>query len=185
MTEVPPALEVRLKRGWRFFVAIAVPAFALLMVGASAAVLAKPPVDVVDILSITFFVLGLGGLLVVPGTLLLARQARGIPDVRLDPRGIVWGNDRDREQSVDWVAIAGVTSKTMPGNVPERAFILRLRSGRSGKRATSAYGRILAITNRMRYGTPWAISTVGSDKSWEEIRRHLGLRLPGVPFDQA
>ena len=67
----------------------------------------------------------------------------------------------------------------------ERAFVIRLRPGRSGHPATSLFGRILGVGNRLRYGAPYTISTFGMNHSWEEIRAALGLHLPGRPFDQA
>ena len=152
MTANRPLLEVRLKRRWLVFVALAVPGFAALALAASAQVLSKPPIDVLDILSALFFVVGLGGLLVIPGAALLVRQLRGVPDIRLDRQGVVWGNDRAREQSLDWSAIDRVTSKRIGGNVPERAFILGIRPGRSGRRAQSLYGRIMAFSNRLLEG---------------------------------
>jgi hypothetical protein len=124
-------LEVRLKRRWQVAIAIGVPLFALLLVAGSAAFLSGPSPGLVGVLGVVFIVATLGGLVVVPGVLLLRRYARGIPDLRLDDR------------------------------------------------------RILASMNRLRYGTTFAISTAGADRSWEDIRAALGARLPAVPFDEA
>ena len=67
--------------------------------------------------------------------------------------------------------------------MPERAFIVRIRPGRSGSSATSAGSRILLSMNRLRYGTTWSISTAGADHPWEEIRAALGQHLPMAAFE--
>ena len=43
-----------------------------------------------------------------PSAYVLRQIARGAPDVRLDARGIVWGDDRRRHLSLDWDEVAGV-----------------------------------------------------------------------------
>jgi hypothetical protein len=176
-------LEITLKRRWQVAIAVGVPLFALLLVAGSAALLGGPSPGLVAILGVVFITATLGGLVVVPGVLLLGRYARGIPDVRLDERGIVWGRDRACEQSLDWAAIERVITKRIEGDMPERAFILRIRPDGSGSRATSVDGRILTSMNRLRYGTTFAISTLGADRSWEDIRAALGAHLPDRPFD--
>jgi hypothetical protein len=67
--------------------------------------------------------------------------------------------------------------------MPERAFVLRIRPGRSGSPATGAGSRILLSMNRLRYGTTWSISTAGADHPWEEIRAALGQHLPMAAFE--
>ena len=176
--------ELRLKRRWRFAIALGVPLFGLLLVAGSAAVLSGTSPDAIAIAAAVFLVATLGGLIVVPGALLMVRAAQGIPDLLLDERGIVWGRDRRRDQSLDWDDVAAVITKRIAGDMPERAFILRIQPGRSGSRATSAGSRILISMNRLRYGTTWSISTAGADHPWEEIRAALGEHLPAAVFEQ-
>ena len=182
MTPEPP-FEVRLKRRWRVAIAIGVPLFALLLVAGSAAVLSDGSSGAIAIAAVVFIVATLGGLVVVPGTLLLVRAAQGIPDLLLDDRGIVWGRDRRRDQSLDWDAIESIATKRVGGDMPERAFILRVVPGRTGTPATGVGARILASMNRLRYGTTWSISTAGADRSWEEIRAALGAHVPAQAFE--
>jgi hypothetical protein len=175
--------EVRLKRRWRLAIAAGVPLFGLLLLAGSAAVLSGPSPGVVAIVVVVFLVATLGGLVVLPGTILMLRAARGIPDLLIDERGIVWGRDRRRDQSLDWDDVAAVITKRIGGDMPERAFILRIRPGGSGSRAVSRGGRILISMNRLRYGTTWSISTAGADHAWKEIRAALGEHLPAAAFE--
>jgi hypothetical protein len=175
--------ELRLKRRWRFAIGLGVPLFGLLLIAGSAAVLSGRSSGFVAIAAVVFIVATLGGLIVLPGALLIVRSAQGIPDLLLDERGIVWGRDRRHDQSLDWDDVAAVITKRIGGDMPERAFILRIQPGRSGSLATSAGGRILMSMNRLRYGTTWSISTAGADRPWEEIRAALGEHLPASAFE--
>ena len=176
--------ELRLKRRWRLAIAGGVPLFGLLLIAGSAAVLNGSSSNLVAVAAVVFLVATLGGLIVLPGALLIVRAVQGIPDLLLDARGIVWGRDRGHDQSIDWDDIDAVITKRIGGDMPERAFILRIRPGRSGSRATSASSRILLSMNRLRYGTTWSISTAGTDHPWEEIRAALGQHLPTAAFEQ-
>ena len=167
----------------RAFVAVSIPAFGALAVLGSASILSGRP-GIVDFLLVGFIVVVLGGLLVLGGSAVLARELRGIPDVRIDPEGIVWGRDRGRDQSVDWRAIERVITRVVnSGTTSERAFIIRPLPGRADHPAKTRYGRFMAVGNRLRYGTPYVISTYGMDHTWEEIRAALGAHLRETPFD--
>ena len=175
--------EVRLKRRWRFAIALGVPLFGLLLIAGSAAVLNGSSSNLVAVAAVVFLVATLGGLVVLPGAILIVRSAQGIPDLLLDERGIVWGRDRRYDQSLEWDDIDAVITKRIGGDMPERAFIVRIRPGRSGSSATSAGSRILLSMNRLRYGTTWSISTAGADHPWEQIRAALGQHLPMAAFE--
>ena len=121
----------------------------------------------------------------VPGTAVLLRHARGAPDVRIDERGVVWGNDRTRDLSIDWRDVDRVTIKTVKAQyTTDRALILRPVPGSSGSPARTVYGRVLSTTNRFGYGGRFAISTMVEDHGWEEVRDALAAHLPGRPIEE-
>ena len=185
MTGLRPVLELRIGRLWLIVTAVAVPAFAALIVLATNDVVARNPNPGFDkILTILFFFIVLGGLIVVPGTAVLARHARGVPNVRLDDSGIVWGRDRSRDLSIDWSDVERITTKKVKlGRVTDRAMLVRPREGRSASPATTLYGRILAVGNRLQYDAPLVISTFGADHSTEEVLAFLSERLPPSAFE--
>ena len=182
MTSRPAVLELRMRRPWRIFITIAVPAFAALIVVASAEILSTGRGLLGGVLGIALLGFILGGLIVVPGTFILARLARGVPDVRLDERGIVWGNDRSRDLAIDWSDVEGVRSAVQRTQyLTDRLFVVRPRAGRTGRQPRTIYGRFMAVANRMTSGSSFAISTMTADHSWDQIRdvieAHLGRPL--------
>lgn len=186
MTADGRVVELRTRRRWRILIALAVPAFTALIVLASAEILSRDRVSGVGILTVLFFVATLGGLIVVPGAAMLARHARGVPDVRFDDQGVVWGRDRTRDMALDWPDIEGVTAKThQTKHLTDRVFLLRPRPGRPGTGAKTIYGRVMGAGNRLMYGGPFVISTVAADRSWDEILQVLAAHLPNAkgPFD--
>ncbi len=186
MTAIPRVVELRARRRWRILIGLAVPAFTVLMVLGSAEILSGDNDPWIRILIVVVLVAVLGGLIVVPGTALLVRHARGVPDVRLDDQGVVWGRDRLRDLSIDWADIERVAAKEhRTEHMTDRVFVLRPRSGRSGRPAKTIYGRLMGAGNRLMYGSPFAISTVVADRSWDEILRVLAAHLPNAkgPFD--
>lgn len=196
MTAGARVVELRARRRWRVLIALAIPAFTALMVLGSAAIMSGAirgrEGDVLEIgvwfriLIVVVIVAVLGGLIVVPGTALLVRHARGVPDVRLDDQGVVWGRDRSRDMAIDWRDIERVTAKTQETKyLTERVFVLHPRAGRSGSRAKTLYGRLTGAGNRLMYGGPFVISTVAADRSWDEILQILAEHLPNAkgPFD--
>lgn len=172
-------------RRWLAATAVAVPAFAALIVLATNDVLARNPSPGIDkILTILFFFVVLGGLIVVPGTAVLARHARDVPNVLLDETGIVWGRDRSRDLSIDWADVERITTKKVKlGRVTDRAMVVRPRPGRSSRSARTLYGRLLTIGNRLQYDGPLVISTFGADHSTEEILAFIADRLPSNAFE--
>ena len=188
MTSGARVVELRARRRWRILVGLAVPAFALLLVFGSAEILSGANDPWIRVLIVVVLVAVLGGLIVIPGTALLVRHARGVPDVRFDNQGVVWGRDRARDLAIDWADIEAVTAKTHETeHITERVFVLRPRPGRSGRRAKTIYGRLLGAGNRLMYGGPFVISTVTADRSWDEILQVLAAHLPNAkgPFDPA
>jgi hypothetical protein len=196
MTAGDRVVELRAPRRWRILVGLAVPAFAVLMVLGSAEIMSgairSRDGDVLDIdvwiriLIVVVIVAVLGGLIVVPGTALLVRTARGVPDVRFDETGVVWGRDRSRDLSIDWADIEAVTARTHETeHLTDRVFVLRPRPGRSGTRAKTLYGRVMGAGNRIMYGSPFTISTIVADHSWDAILQVLAAHLPNArgPFD--
>lgn len=185
MTFGPRVLELRVGRLWLGVAAIAVPAFAAVAALATGDILARNPnLGLEKILTILFIDTVLGGLIVVPGTAVLARHIRGVPNVRLDDRGIVWGRDPARDLSIEWRDVERIsTRKVKLGRVTDRAMIVRPRPGWSDSRAKTLYGRILRLGNRWQYEAPLVISTFGADHSVEEILAYLADRLPPKAFD--
>ena len=186
MTVTARVVELRARRRWRILIGLAVPAFAVLMVFGSAEILSADGDAWLRILTVVTLVATLGGLIVAPGTALLVRHARGVPDVRFDAQGVVWGRDRSRDMAIDWRDIERVTAKTQETKyLTERVFVLHPRSGRSGSRAKTLYGRLMGAGNRFMYGGPFVISTVAADRSWDEILQVLAAHLPNAkgPFD--
>jgi hypothetical protein len=187
VTSSPPLIELRLRRVWLAAIALAVPAFGVLAFLATADIVARNPNPGLDkLLTIAFIVGSLGGLIVVPGLAILVRHLRGVPNVRLDDEGIVWGRDRSRDLSIAWGDVDRiVTKKVKLGRVTDRAMIVRARPGRTPSRATTLYGRLLGLGNRWQYEAPLVISTFGADHSAEEILAFLATRLPANAFEGA
>jgi hypothetical protein len=110
-------------------------------------------------------------MIVVPGIAILTRLARGVPDVRIDRQGIVWGNDRSRDLTIDWSDVGRVTSRLQKTQyLTDRLFVVQPRAGWTGRPPTTIYGRLMAIANRMTSGSRFAISTLTADHPWDEIR---------------
>jgi hypothetical protein len=186
MTANPRVVELRARRRWRLLVGLAVPAFALLLVFGSAEILSSDSDPWIRVLIVIGLVAVLGGLIVVPGTTLLVRHARGVPDVRFDDQGVVWGRDRSRDLAIDWADIERVGAKEhRTEHITDRVFVLLPRPGRSGTRAKTLYGRVMGAGNRLMYGSPFTISTIVADRSWDEILQVLAAHLPNAkgPFD--
>lgn len=177
-------LEIGMRRTWQIVLWLAVPAFAILsVVGITAIVTDRRGSPLEDALGVVFIVGTLGGLIVIPGTAALARIAKGVPDARIDGRGIVWGRDRARDLAIDWTDIDEVVAKVSRTRyVTDRVFALMPVPGRTGTPARTAYGRVLAFGNRLRYGSPYVISMTVADRSWEQVRNVLAARLPGRPI---
>jgi hypothetical protein len=186
MSGVARVVELRARRAWRIVIGLAVAAFVVLIVLGSVEILSGDGDPWFRILTVLVLVATLGGLIVVPGTALLVRHARGVPDVRFDDQGVVWGLDRSRDMAIDWRDIERVTAKTQETKyLTERVFVLQPRAGRSGSRAKTLYGRLTGAGNRLMYGGPFVISTVAADRSWDEILQVLAAHLPNAkgPFD--
>ena len=125
----------------------------------------------------------LGGLIVVPGTAILIRLARGVPDVRLDDQGIVWGGDRSRDLAIDWAAVEDVTTRRQKTEyLTDRLFVIRARSGRDVPSPGTMYGRFMAIGNRLSGGSRFVISTMTTDQPWDRIRATIEAHL-GRPIE--
>jgi hypothetical protein len=179
-----------MRRSWRILVGLAVPAFAILIVVASAAILSAGRGPAGGILGVAFLAATLGGLIVVPGTIILGRLARGVPDVRIDGQGIVWGSDRTRDLAIDWSDIESVSSRFQKTQyLTDRLFVVKPRDGVQPGRPHTTYGSFMALANRMTTRSPYAISTMVTDHPWDEIRAaiegHLGrpveeIQAPGA-----
>jgi hypothetical protein len=172
-----------MRRAWRIFIAMAVPTIAILMVFGSEAILTGrrgPGPD--GLVTVAFIVAILGGLIVVPGIAILARLARGVPDVRIDRQGIVWGSDRSRDLAIDWSDVERVTGRLQKTQyLTDRLFVVHPRAGHAAPPPQTIYGRFMALSNRMTSGSRFAISTLVVDHPWDEIRTtieaHLGRRV--------
>jgi len=176
-------LDIGMRRTWQIIFWVAVPAFAILSVAGTVAILTDRNRSLIgDALAIFFIVATLGGLIVIPGTAALARLVKGVPDARIDSRGIVWGRDRGRDLAIDWADIDEVVAKVSQTRyITDRVFAITPFPGR-GTPARTVYGRVLAFGNRLRYGSPYVISMTVADRSWEEVRSTLAARLPGRPI---
>jgi hypothetical protein len=179
VSEQPGALEVRTRRRWRILYALAVPAFALLMLVGCGAILTKArPIGAVEILVVLLIVATLGGLIVLPGAVLLSRLARDIPTVRLDSTGIVWGRDRARDLAIDWTEIEAVRGRVVQSQgFTDRVFVVAGAPDRPIRPARTLYARAITVVNRSMYGSPFAISTMTADRTWEDIRMVIEGRL--------
>ena len=138
------------------------------------------------ILGVAFIVLTLGGLVVLPGTVLLVRFLRGIPDVRLDEQGLVWGRDRTRDLTLDWADVEAVEIRpNRSGLGIDRVFIFTTRPGPAAPAVRSRLGRFTAAVNRATFGSAFAVSTQFDDCPWPELRALVASRLPDVPIVEA
>jgi hypothetical protein len=174
-------LDIGVRRSWRIAIGVAVPLFAILMVAGIATIVGDGRGSGLgEALAIVFIVATLGGPIVVPGAGALARIVKGVPDARIDDRGIVWGRDRTRDLAIDWTDVDEVMGRVLPTRyITERVFAIMPFPGRTGTPARTPYGRVLALANRLRYGSPFVISMTVADRSWEEVRDVLATRLPG------
>jgi hypothetical protein len=168
-----------MRRAWRIFIAIAVPALAILMVFGSVAILTgRRGPGLGGMLTVAFIVAILGGMIVVPGIAILTRLARGVPDVRIDRQGIIWGNDRSRDLAIDWSDVERVTSRSQKTQyLTDRLFVVQPHAGHTAKPPRTIYGRFMALSNRMTSGSRFAISTLVVDHPWDEIRTTIEAHL--------
>jgi len=177
-------LELRMRRTWRLVVATAVVVAAVIIVLGCWSLALEDRVDVAAALLIVFILLTLGGLIAVPGLVMLGRFARGVPTVRIDDTGIVWGSDRSRDLAIDWPEIAGVTLRTVTNQVvPDRVFVIVPREDAVIARPASPYGRVVAALNRSMYRTPFAISTVVADQPIQPVRARIDSRLGPIHLE--
>jgi hypothetical protein len=184
MDAAGPVLELRMRRSWRILIGLAVPAFAILIVVASAAILSSGRGPAGGILGVAILVAVLGGLIVVPGTFILGRLARGVPDVRLDGRGIVWGSDRTRDLAIDWSEIESISGQVQKTQyLTDRLFVVKPKAEVTPEPPRTTYGRFMALANRMTSRSPYAISTMVADHPGDEIRSVLEVHL-GRPIEE-
>jgi len=180
LNQLGDVLELRMRRSWRLFLAIAVPAFGALMAGVIVANLIDRRENLLADLLLAAFLLGtLGILVVIPGAAALIRLARGVPDVRIDGQGIVWGNDRTRDLQIDWRDVEVVSTRVQQTQyLTDRLIVLRARPDARPKPPRTRWGRILGGGQRVFYGSRFAISTAVEDAPFETIKaaieRHLG-----------
>jgi hypothetical protein len=172
-------LEIRTRWRWRVLYAAAVPAFGLLMLVGAGTILANArPIGPFEILVALLIVATLGGLIVLPGSVLLWRLARGVPTVRLDSTGIVWGGDRARDLAIDWSDVDAVHGRVVKSQgFADRVFVVQGASDRPTSSPRTIYARAITFVNRSMYGSPFAISTMTVDRSWEEIRGAIEGRI--------
>ncbi len=180
MTDGTGVLELRMRRSWRLVVATAVVVAAVIIALGTYSIVAEDRLEPAGLLLVGCILATLGGLIVLPGVAMLGRFARGVPTVRIDDLGVVWGSHRARDLSIDWGDVAGVTLRTVTNQViPDRVFVIRPVDGRPEAAPLTRYGRIVAALNRSMYRTPFAISTVIADQPVERIRLALAARLEG------
>jgi hypothetical protein len=172
-------LEIRTRWRWRVLYAAAVPAFGLLMlVGAGTILVNARPIGPFEILVALLIVATLGGLIVLPGSVLLWRLARGVPTVRLDSTGIVWGSDRARDLAIDWSQIEAVHGRVVQSQgFADRVFVVAASPDRPTSSPRTIDARAITVVNRSMYRSPFAISTMTADRSWEEIRAVIADRI--------
>jgi len=164
-------------------IAVSGVATAAVIVLGCVAILAGRGIDLVGLLLVAFIFATLGGLIVVPGAATLVRLARGVPTVRLDPQGIVWGDDRSRDLAIAWPDVAEVRLVVVTNQVvPDRVFVIRARDGVPRPTPATRYGRVVAALNRSQHRTPFAISTMGADQPVERVRAVLASHLPDRPI---
>jgi hypothetical protein len=115
---------------------------------------------------------------VLPGSVLLWRLARGVPSVRLDSNGIVWGSDRARDLSIDWSEVEAVRGRIVQSQgFTDRVFVVEGAAGRPTSSPRTIYARAITFVNRSMYRSPFAISTMSADRSWDEIREVIAARV--------
>jgi hypothetical protein len=135
-------------------------------------------IGAIELVVASLIVATLGGLIVLPGSVLLWRLARGVPTVRLDSIGVVWGADRGRDLTIDWEEIEAVRGRVVQSQgFTDRVFVVTAVPGRTTQPARTLYARAITVVNRGMYGSPFVISTLTADHSWDEIREVLEGRL--------
>jgi len=173
-----------MRRRWIRLVAIGTPALAAVGIAGLGSLVGGDGSLLGRLIGVAFIVLTLGGLVVLPGTILLARWLRGIPDVRVDELGLIWGRDRSRDLALAWPNIAGVEIRINDSGLgKDRVFVFTPLPG-TGSVARSRLGRFTAAVNRLMFGSPFAVSTLFENCPWTELRDLVATRLPGVPIDE-
>jgi hypothetical protein len=172
-----------MRRRWIRLIAVGTPALAAVGIAGLLSLLAGGGGGLAGrLLAVAFIVVTLGGLVVLPGTTLIVRYLRGIPDVRVDELGLTWGRDRSRDLALDWVDVERVEIRIHNSGLgDDRVFVLTPLAG-SGSPAGGRLGRFTAAVNRLTFGSPFAVSTQFEDCPWTELRDLIAARLPGTPI---
>jgi len=173
------SIDVRLGRGWTWFVGFATIGFSVFLVAVALDLASNGNLDDVGG---ALFALGFGivflVVLIAPGLWLFQRAFRGIPLLRIDERGMVMGRDRRRDLWVDWADVeeVGVRVNT-GGGVTDRVIIVET-SDRWPLEHQSRKARWTAGICRVLYGAPFSLSTIGHDIAVEEVLARIAAHRP-------
>lgn len=138
---------------WVF--AIATPLFALVLIGATWSVATNDWSLDRKVASIgTGWVVG-GALLIVPEARYLIRTWRGIPALQIDSRGILWGNNWDRDSGIEWDQIARIGRPIGAAEYPSSVLLVEPTS--TFRPSGSLLALVGSWVTETVYGTPFAI----------------------------
>jgi hypothetical protein len=114
-----------------------------------------------------------------PSAYVLRHIARGAPDVRLDARGIVWGDDRRRHLSLDWDEVAGVRIWPNPIRLGDTGVLVF--DPVAGHHVTHRAGLVERLRNRLfrfEYDSRFVVRTWATDCSFTELCDLVEARVP-------
>jgi hypothetical protein len=173
--------EISLGSGTAIYLAFLIPAIAGLAVAVTLGSLHEPRIEV-GLIRIVLVVVPLIAI-VVMGVGLLSCWALGIPIVRIDDRGLVFGRDRRRDPAIDWRDIQRVDVRSLRyRSMHYRVFAIRAAPGARATKGRGLWARLTGKLSSMFYGSPYAISSLGVDWSEDQIREMLQSHLPGMPI---
>lgn len=173
--------EINLGRGTLIWLAFLIPVLAGLAVALTLGSLHEPRVEVGTIRILFLVVPLIAIVLMFIG--LLSCWALGIPIVRIDDRGLVFGRDRRRDPAIDWRDVLRVDVRSSRANsLTWRVFVIRAAPGADATKGRRLWSWLTGTLSRVIYGTPYAISSLGVDWSEAQIREMLQSHLPGVPI---
>lgn len=176
MTETPTQVRaIRLTKGAVWFSVVAASGFAALALVTAALV----PDWSNPVAAAAGSLVAIAGIVVgVMGAFVLWDSVRKRPAVVVDEEGITWGAPGSRNAMLRWRDIARIrTDSRIAGRFVDHRFMLDARPGVNLANGLSLGSRLRLLGRRLYYGTPWVITTFGSDISVETLdailRRHF------------
>lgn len=180
MTQVPeqtPATRTIRPAGWAVWFTVAVGlGFAVLEL--AVAVFATNWDSVADDLVRLFFIVAAVGFGVMGVTTLRDALSKR-PIVVISAEGVTWGSRRPGNPTLRWQEIAEIRRRVRMSGMADQRFLLRPTPGAEPMAGLSLGSRIRLFLNRLSFGAPFGISTMGADISAKELDAILRQHFHG------